>query len=232
MVLYAVITGDLIGSSKASPQAVEATMANLAATAQALSEDTGTDTKFTRYRGDGWQMVLSAPEKYLRAAALIMARLKADAQTLPTRFAIGIGPIESLGETDLRDANGLAFEYSGRALDTLTRDRTLTVTKGPDDPVAFLGRKEIRPRLDGNIVWSDAAIVSMFGFIASRWTRPQAEAVALALAHDMEKQAMVAGKLGITRQALNLRLTGAGYGSILTAIRLTETYFADTSSGG
>jgi hypothetical protein len=221
---YAVFTGDLIGSSKASPLKLEATMANLAGTAQFLTEFTGADTKFTRFRGDGWQMVLSSPESYLRAVALIFARLKADDQTLSTRFAVGVGAVDSFGTSDLRDAKGPAFEYSGRALDGLTRDRDLAITIGPDDPVAFLGRTENRPRMDGTIAWSDAAILSIFSFIVSRWTRAQAEAVAVTLEHDMEKQGTVAAKLGITRQALNLRLTGAGYGPILTAIKLTEQH--------
>ncbi|WP_309664791.1 hypothetical protein [Tabrizicola sp.] len=117
--LYAVLTGDLIGSSKASRLKLEATMENIAATAKFLSEYTGENTKFTRYRGDGWQLVLS-PAFYLRAVALISARLKADKQALPTRFGIGVGSVDNLGGTDLRDARGSAFELSGHALDILT----------------------------------------------------------------------------------------------------------------
>ena len=206
-------------------------MANIAATAQFLTQFTGQETKFTRYRGDGWQMVVP-PHSYLRSAALILARLKADEQTLPTRIAIGIGPVDSLGSSDLRDASGPAFEYSGRALDALTRDRDIAIRRGPEDPLAYLGRDQDRPRMDGTIAWSDAAILALFGFIAGRWTRPQAEAVALALENDTAKQHTIAEKLGISRQALNLRLTGAGYGPILTAISLTTTYLADTSNEG
>lgn len=236
--LYAVLTGDLIGSSRASPLRLEATMANIKATAHFLTQFTGEETrftpfdaKFTRYRGDGWQIVVP-PHSYLRAVALILARLKADDQALPTRIAIGIGPVNSLGGTDLRDASGLAFEYSGRALDALTRDRDIAVRRGPEDPIAYLGRDQDRPRMNGSIAWSDAAILALFGFIAGRWTRLQAEAVALALENGTDKQRSIAEKLGISRQALNLRLTGAGYGPILTAINLTTTYFADTSDEG
>ena len=83
--LYAVLTGDLIGSSKAPRARLETTMENIAATAQFFTEFTGHDTRFTRYRGDGWQMILS-PAFYLRAVTIILARLKADPQALPTRI--------------------------------------------------------------------------------------------------------------------------------------------------
>jgi hypothetical protein len=231
--LYAVLTGDLIGSSKASPLKLDATMDNIAATAKFLSQYTGEDTKFTpvdakftRYRGDGWQLVLS-PAFYLRAVALISARLKTDRQTLQTRFGIGIGTVDSLGGPDLRDAHGAAFEHSGHALDSLTRDQAIMLAGGA---VAELGQAERAERLRGAIEWSEAAMLPMFGFITRRWSQAQAEAMAIALENDNQTQATIAAKLGITRQALNLRLTGAGYGPILTAIKLTERYFKDTTN--
>ncbi|OYX21204.1 MAG: hypothetical protein B7Z04_03745 [Rhodobacterales bacterium 32-66-9] len=73
--LYAVLTGDLIGSSKAPRARLETTMENIAATARFFTEFTGEDTRFTRYRGDGWQMILS-PAFFLRAVTMILARLK------------------------------------------------------------------------------------------------------------------------------------------------------------
>ena len=200
-------------------------MSGLAATAQLLAALTGQDTRFTRHRGDGWQILIARPELYLRATTLILARLKADADTLPTRIGIGIGRIDSQGTADLRDAGGPAFEYSGRALDGLTRDRTLTVLQGPQDPLANLGRGAADPASADAPGWSGAAILALLGCITDGWTAPQAEAVGLALQHDGETQGTIAAHLGITRQALNLRLTGAGYGPILSAIRLTETYF-------
>jgi hypothetical protein len=226
--LYAVLTGDLIRSTKASPLKLEATMANIADTARLLSQYTGEDTKFTRFRGDGWQLVLS-PAFYLRAVALISARLKADRQTLQTRFGIGIGTVESFGATDLRDAHGTAFEHSGHALDSLTRDQAIMLAGGA---VAELGQAERAERLRGAIEWSDAALLPMFGFITRRWSQAQSEAIAIALENDNQTQATIAAKLGITRQALNLRLTGAGYGPIHNAIKLTELYFRDTTNEG
>jgi hypothetical protein len=226
--LYAVLTGDLIGSSKAPRARLETTMENIAATAQFFTEFTGEDTRFTRYRGDGWQMILS-PAFYLRAVTMILARLKADPQALPTRIGLGIGTIESPGTTDLSDAKGPAFEHSGRALDSLTRDRTLALR----GDLAEASEQDAKvAKLSGAIQWSDAALLPLIGFIAHRWSAPQAEAIALALQNENQKQAAIADSLGITRQALNLRLTGAGYGPILEALKLSELHFQDTTDEG
>ena len=226
--LYAVLTGDLIGSSKSSPERLEATMDNIATTAQFLAEYTGEKTRFTRYRGDGWQLTLS-PAFYLRALALILAKLKADRQTLSTRIGIGIGSVDSFGTTDLRDAQGAAFVLSGRALDSLTRDHSLMLSA---ETLANAIQEKRTERLRGTIEWSDAAMLPMFGFIARRWSAAQAEAMAIALENDHQTQATIAAKLGITRQALNIRLTGAGYGPILAAIKLTERHFNDIIDEG
>jgi hypothetical protein len=227
MLHYAVITGDLIGSTTA-PERLEATLDRIAATAAFLTTFTGEDTRFTRFRGDGWQIIL-APHYYLRAIALILAELKTERRALSTRFGIGIGPVETTGTIDLRDATGDAFIQSGHALDSLTRDHT---TRLAATLAAGLGPTERAERLRGAVEWSDAALLPMLAFIARRWTPAQAEAMALALKNDRQTQASIAAQLGITRQALNTRLTGAGYGPVLTAIKLTEQYFADFGTDG
>jgi hypothetical protein len=223
MLIYSVITGDLIASTKASPEKLEAAMASIATTAAFLTDYTGADTRFTRFRGDGWQLVLT-PQYYLRAIALILAGLKTETQTLSTRFGIGFGPVDSLGTVDLSDAKGSAFVHSGHALDSLKRDQTAMLSAGMTTNGTHGAKAE---RLRGAVEWSDAAMLPMFSFIARRWSRAQAEAMGIALKNDSQTQATIAEQLGITRQALNLRLTGAGYIPILTAMRLTETYFRD-----
>lgn len=223
MMLYAVFTGDIIGSRKSSQAKLAATMENLAGTARFLTEYTGQNTKFTRFRGDGWQMVLS-PAFYLRAVALIHANLKADVNALSTRLGIGIGQITNMGGTDLNDGQGSAFEHSGHALDALKRVQSIMISADLDLYSTTEGRTEF---LRGAVAWSDAATLPMFSFIARRWSKAQAEAVSIALTDDRQTQSTISAKLGISRQALNLRLTGAGYGPILTAIKLTETYFEE-----
>jgi len=222
--IYAVFTGDLIGSSKALPQKVEATMQNLADTGDRLSRLTGSDTKFTRYRGDGWQLLLADPGNFLLGVLLILARLRAAPDTLRTRIAIGAGAVHSLGTSDLRDAQGFAFTVSGQALDSLKRDRNIVLASAPNDPLGILGGNGDRAAIQGQVDWYGPVILGLVGFIAGHWTRAQAEAVAIALEHGQETQAEIAARLGITRQALNLRLTGAGYGPLRGAVKLTAVF--------
>ena len=86
------------------------------------------DTRFTRFRGDGWQMHVAdpGPRRSARRSSPV-ARLRAADAGLATRVAIGIGQVDSLGSGDLADARGPAFETSGRALDRMPRTRRLAI---------------------------------------------------------------------------------------------------------
>ncbi|MBA4323617.1 MAG: hypothetical protein C0426_00775 [Rhodobacter sp.] len=115
----AVLTGDLVASTRQPADRVDAAM-------QALRQSAGQvtawqtppyDTRFTRFRGDGWQIALTNPGLALRAAVVLQATL--GARGLESRMSIGIGPAETLGTTDLSDAAGRAFELSGQGLDKM-----------------------------------------------------------------------------------------------------------------
>ena len=87
----AILTGDLVGSTEKPVRALERAMDALAEAARGISAWTGADTRFTRYRGDGWQMHVALPGLALRAALTAFARLRAADAGLATRAAIGIG---------------------------------------------------------------------------------------------------------------------------------------------
>jgi hypothetical protein len=215
---YAVFTGDLIKSSNASRSRAEATIACISDTAARIGRIIGKDTRFTRFRGDGWQMVIEEPGAFLLASVLIVARLRMGKGLLKTRASIGVGPVDTLGTEDLRDAAGFAFTISGRGLDATGRDRDWVMSSTPDDPVGLLGNKRLDHRLLGDVDWYDSVLLNLVMFNAGKWTAAQAEAIALALENDDETQGKLANRLGITRQALNLRLTAAGYSPIRGAI--------------
>lgn len=181
----AILTGDLIDSTSAPPEAVEATMEVLADAAARLADD----TRFTRYRGDGWQISLSTPGDCLLASLYLLARLQATPGALSTRIAVGIGEARFAGAS-LSSAMGTAFTISGRGLDRMGRDQTLT--------------------LDGEGV--DLFQTQCFAFaadLAGRWTREQAEVAALALSDPDLTQEGIARELGITRQAVAARMKAA-----------------------
>jgi hypothetical protein len=208
----AVLTGDLIGSTRAEPAALERAIDLLADTARELTgwEPPSPDPRFTRFRGDGWQMVVAEPGLALRAVLLLTAALRAADHGLATRAAIGIGRVDSLGTADLSDAHGAAFETSGHALDRMPRTRRLTID---GEGVTTLHR----------------IVVDLLDERSSRWSREQAEAMALHLAPDNPTLTDIAPRLGITPQAVNYRLAGAGGTAIRHALRDWEADFAATA---
>ncbi len=166
--------------------------------------------RFTRYRGDGWQLHVAVPALALRALLFLIARLRAADIGLGTRAAIGIGEVASLGTESLADARGPAFEASGRALDAMGRTRRLAIEG------------------EGVTPWQ-RIIVDLLDERSARWTRPQAEAMhlALALRPDEPTLAEMAATLDITAQAVNYRLTGAGAPAIRRTLRSWEEEFGD-----
>jgi len=206
----AVLTGDLIGSTKAAPSALEDAIDLLAETAREITDwvPGPSASRFTRYRGDGWQMHVADPGLALRAVLLLSARLRAADLGLATRAAIGIGPVESLGTASLADARGPVFEASGRALDHMARTRRLAIE---GEGVTALHR----------------IVVDLLDERSEHWTRQQAEAMhlALPLRKDEPTLAEIAAPLGISAQAVNYRLAGAGAPAIRRSLRAWEEVF-------
>ncbi len=203
----AVLTGDLIDSTAAGVEATDLAMTVLADAAHEISLWPGAGpTRFTRFRGDGWQLLVT-PQKYaLRAALTLTARLRATPAAPPTRIAIGLGSAESIGGTDLSDAHGPAFSSSGRALEAMPRGTRLTIGGTADRGPGHLG----------------SALVDLLDERTGRWTPEQAEAAAFALNPDDPTQADIAGRLGISSQAVSYRLGGAGMAAIRRALQAWE----------
>jgi hypothetical protein len=208
----AVVTGDLVGSTEKPVRALERAMEVLAEAARGISAWAGADTRFTRYRGDGWQMRVALPGLALRAALTAFAGLRAADAGLATRAAIGIGRVDSIGTGDLSDAHGAAFESSGHALDRMPRTRRLTIDGEGVTPLHRI-------------------VVDLLDERSSRWTREQAEAMALHLAPDNPTLTDIAPRLRISPQAVNYRLAGAGGTAIRHALRDWEADFATTTTG-
>lgn len=200
--VVAILTGDLIGSTVATPEAVERSMRIIADCAGEI----GHDTDFTRFRGDGWQIRLLRPGDCLWACLLILARLRAQDGALGCRIAIGIGEEYDTDASNLSTAMGPAFTASGRTLDQMKPDRLLALGSLPKKPDTFR-----------------QLAITVAAALAARWSREQAEAMALKLdvdspAGDRESNDRIARQLGITRQAVDARLKAADYPILNDAI--------------
>lgn len=201
----AVLTGDLVQSSRQPAGRIDSAMQALRQAADHIaawgSDDQ--DTRFTRFRGDGWQIVLADAALSLRAAVVLQGTL--GALGLESRISIGIGPAESLGTTDLSDAAGLAFELSGQGLDKMT----------DTSRIAIAGH---------SVTDADAMIADLLGERMGRWTAAQAEAAAMQLATPdrIVTQQDIGRTLGISPQAVNDRVRGAGSATIASVLRRWE----------
>jgi hypothetical protein len=215
MEIAAVLTGDLIGSTKVALDEIDKAMEALADTATLIEKWTSTETRFARFRGDGWQIYLADPRKILRASVLGLAKLRSSGSGLATRLSIGVGLVDRLGKSGLADAAGWAFTTSGRNLDHA-------------HPIF---NNFVYADLGPNERWKNAAM-NLSVWQASRWTPEQAEAVALALALPRPSDEILAKGLGITRQALQARLKGSGLMAMSAALLAFEIESEDSGEPG
>ena len=153
----------------------------------------GPHTRFTRYRGDGWQIYLDDPGLGLWAKLLIAAELRA-ARGLESRIALGLGSAYGGSNDSLTSAGGSAFVASGRALDALQAPQRLTIGVDSD-----------------HIDVLHARLVALIDERVADWSSEQAEAMAYDLAPEQHLvQTEIAARLGVSRQAVAARLKAAG----------------------
>lgn len=204
--MAAILTGDLVGSTKAGPDLIDHTFEILTDTANHLTQHQGESTRLSRFRGDGWQMFIDAPSRSLQSCIYIVARLRADGKALPTRIAAGIGMIERLPATALEQAFGEAPNSSGKCLDAMPQGKRL----------AIAGERYILP-------WH-RAIFDLVEWQSSRWSPEQAEAVALSFDHENLPYRERGFLLGISRQAMQARLRSAGRSHLDEALQAFQMH--------
>jgi hypothetical protein len=203
----AVLTGDLIGSTDASSEAVESAMSLLSLTAHRIWPY----TRFTRYRGDGWQIYLDNPGLGLASMLLLATTLRA-AGGIETRIALGLGAAKVESSMSLATASGSAFVASGRALDDLKPPRRLAL--------AGEGVDKLHMRL-----------IAMIDRQTSSWSTEQAEVIAMLLSpKGAPTQSLMADRLGVSRQAVAARIHAAGFDQINGAANDFQTHFGPESS--
>ena len=204
----AVLTGDLIASSDATPEVVEAAIQEIESSAEQIARSTGKATHFTRFRGDGWQVYLDMPGDCLWACLYIQARLRARGM-LATRIAVGVGEGRLPEGGGLSAAMGPAFTLSGRALDTMDKRDILTLAGAERDRYEERAGQKIC--VEPTVGRFEKLIFTFAADHVRRWSSQQAEAMALSLPPASINQTEIAAHLGITRQAVGARLAAAGH---------------------
>lgn len=198
----AVLTGDLIKSAALGRDGTDAAIACLSGAAEAFGAAHEFDPRFTRVRGDGWQMLCPDPARALRAALALTAFLRASTPAR-SRVAVGIGAAALPDAGGLEAGSGSAFERSGRALDDMP-PRAIFALAAPDRPPEA------------------AALFRLAGAMADRWTQAQAEALGPLLADASLTQRAVASRIGTSPQALADRLSRSDYDDLTAALDVVE----------
>lgn len=205
--LVAVLTGDIVKSSSMAPGALDEVFQVLNDAAETVAGWAGPPRPaeiFARFRGDGWQFLLTRPNLALRAGLYFRARLFAASRSYDSRIACGIG--EGQVRRGLEDADGAAFLTSGRLLDDYARSQRLGLASNLAPDLQQLA----------------AAVFALAEQVSSGWTSRQAMIVAEFLQPQPPVQADIASRLNITQQSVSEHLNAGGHAAIQQAIGAFE----------
>lgn len=200
-----VLTGDLVASRRHGAEALDEAMQVLDRASRDIGEDLDTKPVFQRHRGDGWQLVLPMGQYGLRAALRIQAALAA-AGSLATRIGIGVGPAHIPDDGDLAAASGAAFHMAGDVLAGLARGTHLAL-----------------PPIPGALGDALGALMLFVDREAQGWNRTQGQALFEALRIQTLTQEEIAQKVGVTRQAVQSRLSGTALDALQETLRVYES---------
>jgi hypothetical protein len=196
---YAVITGDIVGSTKFTIKQRGELLSVLKISFETIEEifPKTLHTPFDIHRGDSFQGVLSEPKNALAAAIIIRASLRCRFETkrrrkaLDARVAVGIGSIDFLPEGPGTIGDGKAFRLSGPILDNMKGDQRLLIRTTIE---------RINSEFNIECALLDALI--------NRWSREQAQAIICQIRGLTQEK--TAKELGISQPAVRLRLRSAG----------------------
>ncbi len=161
--IYAVLTGDLIGSSRFRIEEREEILSILKDSFKIISPDI-IESPFGIFRGDSFQGVLSRPDEALKAALIIRSSLRSKFKErrprLDARIAIGIGTIDYLPRDQAGEGDGEAFRNSGPELDKMKKGEQNSIIRTPWTDI----NEELRTEC------------ALFDALIQRLTKEQAEA--------------------------------------------------------
>ena len=178
----AVITGDIVGSSKMKADRRLSLYQFFPALSTLLHDRFGDVFPYpiSNYRGDGWQAVVTQPEKAIEICLFIRTffQFKFQQEHLDTRTAIGLGPVNFIPAENVSAGDGPAYLISGRLLESMNRARMAIDFTGLSDPFTTEALKNLVVLLDLIVTgWkpsqSQAVFWAMQGFnqseIAAKW---------------------------------------------------------------
>ena len=200
---WAVLTGDIVASSKLSPVRLKAVMQRLRDGAERFQDayPNSIHGKLDVFSGDGWQMLMPDRQLSLRAAIYMRACVRSEeGEKSDSRVAIAWGEVDAgnLNPDKLSESTGEAFTASGRALEGMRKPERMAISPGND-------RSPDYRRL---LIVS----IHLLDEIVSRWKPGQAQSVALALLDNT--QLRISKDLDISQSAVSQALHPAGWAAV------------------
>ena len=196
--IYAVVTGDLIGSRKLKDSGVSY-VDYLNKSLEYVGHDY--QIPFFIYRGDSFQGVTADPSSALKDTIILRLKLISGFEVgekyprIDARIAIGLGKIDYFPNKNYKigEMDGEAFGYSGLQLDEIKKDKQNLTVKTP--------WSEINEELD--------IYCRIIDRLIARWSKKKCEAVMYRLEGHILEQ--IGEKLDIDLSSVSYRLKGTDY---------------------
>ncbi len=187
---HAVLTGDIVESSKLSADQLDETRKSLKSI---INEFAGLYPDVivgdvANFRGDGWQLLVANPNCLLRLLLFITCGLKL-AKVNKSRIGIAIGKVEKIDYDNISLSSGEVFTESGKILNEI---ENMKVKK--DKPFWWL--------VDKNSYKSST--YELLASIANDWTYAVSQAVYGSLKGQSQQE--IADETGVSRQNVTKNL--------------------------
>ncbi len=217
---YAVLTGDIVGSSELAVAARRRLAARLKQVGAELQRThaAALPLPLEVFRGDAWQFFVAQPGAALRVALGVVAGLGQDADApLATRIGLGLGGVRFLPGRAVSGGDGPAYAAAGAALDGLGVHERLQL--GVDE--------RERERLGAAPVGLLAALVGAVDGLAQDWTPARARAVRAALGGATQAEIGARWRpKRISQQAVAQHLANARWSALERALLAFEATLA------
>ncbi len=217
---YAIVTGDVVGSSRLTKDARKRLHAALATSARKTAKafKDAVPVPVDLFRGDSWQMLVRDPVQALRIGLFLRATLRASSRDrkFDTRFVLAVGRIDFLPGESVSEGDGEAYRLSGKGLEELPRrERMRLEYPGHADEAAL------------------ATVVHLMDGFVSRWSDRQALAACGALrGWNQETIARRNWTDPISQQAVAQHLRGASWAHVERGLEFYEARVGNSENNG
>lgn len=213
---YAVITGDIVGSSALKSGQRQELLDEMQRGSRALQQafPKAAPLPVEIFRGDGWQMLLTDAVRSLRMALFYRAYLLAHspvAVRFETRLALAVGTVDFVPAKRVSQGDGEAYRESGRALENLRKKEWMRL---------------VLPQ--GATPEAVTAIVGLIDSHVQSWTGPQARAVSGALQGWSQSEITELWPDAIAQPTVGAHLDKAGWPAVATGLQCVERSIAET----